>query len=64
MPLAPIDWFIIITYFAVALAVGLYFRKRAGSSLDEFFLSGRSLPWWLAGTSMIATSFAADTVPV
>lgn len=61
MPLAPIDWAIIVTYFVVALAVGLYYRKRAGSSLAEFFLSGRSLPWWIAGTSMVATSFAADT---
>ena len=61
MPLATIDWIIIVTYFAIALAVGLAFRKRAGSSLNEFFLSGRSLPWWIAGTSMVATSFAADT---
>ena len=45
MPLATIDWIIIVTYFAIALAVGLAFRKRAGSSLNEFFLSGRSLPW-------------------
>ena len=61
MPLAPIDWLIIVAYFVIALAVGLYYRKRAGESLSEFFLSGRSLPWWIAGTSMVATSFAADT---
>ena len=61
MPLAPIDWFIIVAYFVIALGVGLYYRKRAGESLSEFFLSGRSLPWWIAGTSMVATSFAADT---
>ena len=61
MPLHAIDWIIIGSYFAVALAVGLYYRKRAGASLAEFFLSGRSLPWWIAGTSMVATSFAADT---
>ena len=61
MLLEPIDWFIIVAYFTVALAVGLYYRKRAGESLSEFFLSGRSLPWWIAGTSMVATSFAADT---
>ena len=61
MPLAPIDWIIIVAYFVIALAVGLYYRERAGSSLDEYFLSGRSLPWWIAGTSMVATSFAADT---
>ncbi|MDA8174957.1 MAG: Na+:solute symporter [Nitrospiraceae bacterium] len=46
---------------ALSLGVGLYFTKRASSSLSEFFLSGRSLPWWLAGTSMAAASFAADT---
>ncbi len=61
MPLATIDWVIIGCYFVLASGVGLYYRKRAGSSLSEYFLSGRSLPWWLAGTSMIATSFAADT---
>ncbi len=61
MTLATIDWIIIVAYFAIALGVGLAFRKRAGSSLAEFFLSGRTLPWWIAGTSMVATSFAADT---
>ena len=61
MPLAFIDWLIIFFYFAIALMVGLFFRKRAGTSVAEYFLSGRSLPWWLAGTSMVATSFAADT---
>ena len=43
------------------LGVGLYYYRRAGSSVDQFFLSGRDLPWWLAGTSMVATTFAADT---
>ena len=61
MPLATIDWVLIISYFAIALGVGLAFRRRASTSLTEYFLSGRSLPWWIAGTSMIATSFAADT---
>jgi Na+/proline symporter len=61
MPLSTLDWTLIVGYFAAALAIGLAFRKRAGSSLEEYFLSGRSLPWWIAGTSMIATSFAADT---
>jgi solute:Na+ symporter, SSS family len=42
-------------------AVGFYYRARAGKSVDEFFLSGRNVPWWLAGTSMVATTFAADT---
>ncbi|HLE70282.1 MAG TPA: sodium:solute symporter family protein, partial [Vicinamibacteria bacterium] len=61
MPLAPIDWILIALYFALSLAIGLAYRKRAGSSLEEYFLSGRSLPWWMAGTSMVATTFAADT---
>ncbi len=56
-----IDWSIIALYFIASAAVGLYYSKRAGGSLQEFFLSGRNLPWWLAGTSMVATTFAADT---
>ncbi|MGH9337179.1 MAG: sodium:solute symporter family transporter, partial [Vicinamibacteria bacterium] len=61
MPLAPIDWILIVAYFALSLAIGLAYRKRAGSSVEEYFLSGRSLSWWMAGTSMVATTFAADT---
>jgi Na+/proline symporter len=57
----PIDWFIIVAYFILTAAVGFAFAGRAGRSTSEFFLSGRSLPWWLAGTSMVATTFAADT---
>ena len=56
-----LDWLIVGGYVVFALAVGMYFRRRASRNVDEFFLSGRSLPWWLAGTSMVATSFAADT---
>jgi Na+/proline symporter len=59
--LGAIDWFVVVAYFAVSLAVGLLFTKRAGESIQEFFISGRSLPWWIAGTSMVATTFAADT---
>jgi Na+/proline symporter len=55
------DWLVIVLYFAVSLALGVAFSRRAGRSTDEFFLSGRALPWWLAGTSMVATTFAADT---
>jgi solute:Na+ symporter, SSS family len=61
MKLAAIDWTIIAAYFALSLAIGLYYAKRAGNSTEEFFLSDRSMPWWLAGTSMVATTFAADT---
>ena len=56
-----IDWFIIIAYLVFALGVGFYFRKRASKNLSEFLLGGRSLPWYLAGMSMVATTFAADT---
>jgi len=55
------DWGFIILYFALSLGIGIYFSKRAGKNVSEFFLSGRNLPWWLAGTSMVATTFAADT---
>lgn len=56
-----IDWFIVSLYFVLSIGIGLYFAKKAGKSTQEFFLSGRNLPWWLAGTSMVATTFAADT---
>jgi Na+/proline symporter len=59
--LTPLDWAVVALYFAFNLGVGLYYRVRAKSSVDEFFLSGRNVPWWLAGTSMVATTFAADT---
>ena len=55
------DWLIVSLFLAASLAVGLYFTRRASSGLGEFFLSGRRLPWWLAGTSMAATSFSSDT---
>ncbi len=61
MILSWVDWSVIGFYFLVTLLIGLYYRKRAGSSTGEFFLSGRDVPWWLAGTSMVATTFAADT---
>ncbi len=55
------DWLIIGLYFAFNIAIGFYYKARAGKSTSEFFLSGRNVPWWLAGTSMVATTFAADT---
>jgi SSS family solute:Na+ symporter len=61
MTLSFADWIIIAAYFVVSIAIGLYYTERAGRSLTDYFLSGRSLPWWLAGTSMVATTFAADT---
>jgi Na+/proline symporter len=61
MVLTPRDWVVIAGYFALNLAIGLYYMRRARGSTTEFFLSGRDVPWWLAGTSMVATTFAADT---
>jgi Na+/proline symporter len=61
MQLTAIDWAIIVGYFLITLGIGAMFTRRAGKSLSEFFVSGRSLPWWIAGTSMVATTFAADT---
>ncbi|MDP7217123.1 MAG: sodium:proline symporter, partial [Candidatus Marinimicrobia bacterium] len=61
MALSYIDWFIIGGYILFSLGVGIYFSRRAGKSTEEYFLSGRSLPWWMVGTSMVATTFAADT---
>jgi SSS family solute:Na+ symporter len=61
MELGWIDWLIIVSYFGLMLWVGLRWRQRAGENVSEFFVSGRQLPWWLAGTSMVATTFAADT---
>jgi solute:Na+ symporter, SSS family len=55
------DWLIIVLYFIVSAAIGLAYTRKAGQSLADYFVSGRSLPWWLAGTSMVATTFAADT---
>src|SRR6266511_3451543 len=61
MQLTFVDWLIIGLYFAFNIAIGLYYKARAGRDTAEFFLSGRNVPWWLAGTSMVATTFAADT---
>jgi SSS family solute:Na+ symporter len=61
MTLTFVDWLVIVAYFALNLAIGLYYARRARGSTTEFFLSGRDVPWWLAGTSMVATTFAADT---
>ena len=55
------DWLVIAAYVILTVALGLAFRKRASSSTEQYFLSGRSLPWWVLGTSMVATTFAADT---
>ena len=56
-----LDWVAIGTYVAFALGVGTYMARRASRSTQDFYLAGRSLPWYVAGTSIVATSFAADT---
>ena len=61
MRLTVTDWVVVAAYFLLNLAIGFYYKKRAGENMGEFFLSGRNVPWWLAGTSMVATTFAADT---
>ncbi|HEV8454643.1 MAG TPA: sodium:solute symporter family protein, partial [Gemmatimonadales bacterium] len=61
MRLTGSDWLIIAVYFIVSAAIGLAYTRKASRSLTDYFVSGRALPWWLAGTSMVATTFAADT---
>jgi SSS family solute:Na+ symporter len=61
MQLQWIDWVVVAVYGAVTLVIGLVYTKRAGRSLEQYFLSGRKLPWWLLGTSMVATTFSTDT---
>jgi Na+/proline symporter len=61
MNFTALDWTAIVAYLGITLLLGLYFRSRSGKSVDEYFVSGRNVSWWLAGTSMVATTFAADT---
>ncbi len=61
MSISALDWGIVIAFFLLSLSIGLLVSKRAGSSTSEYFLSGRSMPWWLLGISMVATTFSADT---
>ena len=61
MTLTAIDWAIVVGYFVLSAVIGFWFTKKGGESLDEYFLSGRQVPWWLAGGAMVATTFAADT---
>src|ERR1044071_9367891 len=61
MTLSILDWSVIAAYFLFNFGIAIYYARRARGSTTEFFLSGRDVPWWLAGTSMVATTFAADT---
>lgn len=61
MNISTLDWIIIIFFLIVFAAIGIYVSKQAGKDSKAFFLSGRNMPWWLLGVSMVATTFAADT---
>ena len=61
MHLELLDWIIIVAYLLIAIGIGIYYKNQASKSLSDFFLGGRKLPWYLAGISMVATTFAADT---
>jgi solute:Na+ symporter, SSS family len=61
MQLSPLDWSIVVVYFVVVLAIGAAVARRAGRNTDQYFLSGRDMPWWLLGISMVATTFSTDT---
>ena len=61
MSLTALDWAAIAAYLLITLILGLYFRRKSGQSTADYFVSGREVSWWLAGTSMVATTFAADT---
>lgn len=61
MQLSTLDWVIVVGYLALALVIAGFFVRRASRGADEFFASGRSMPWWLLGTSMVATTFSTDT---
>lgn len=61
MVLGWLDWTFIIWFFAIAIWIGVYYAKKASGSVSDYFISGRSLPWWIAGLSMVATTFASDT---
>ena len=59
--LSTLDYVLIFTFFAITLSIGVYVSKKSGKNSTEFFLSGRTMPWWLLGISMVATTFSTDT---
>lgn len=61
MILSSIDWGIILLFFGILLSIGWWASKTAGKNINEYFLGGRTMPWWLLGVSMVATTFSADT---
>ena len=63
MQLQAIDWVVVAVYGLASLLIGIVFTKRAGRSLEQYFLSGRKLPWWLLGTSMVARPIPRTSSP-
>ena len=61
MQLQNLDWTIILLFFLTFILIGLFTSKKSGKNSKEYFLSGRNMPWWLLGISMVATTFSADT---
>src|SRR5216117_745356 len=61
MTVLPLDWAIVVFTLVICFVPALFFGRRAGRNTSEFFASGRSVPWWLAGLSMVATTFSSDT---
>jgi len=61
MTLTNLDWIIVAAYFLFVLVIGIAVSRKATSNVSDFFLSGRNMPWWLLGVSMVATTFSADT---
>src|SRR6187455_1613440 len=61
MALTPVDWINVVASLLICFGPALFFGRRAGTSTSEFFASGRAVPWWLAGLSMVATTFSSDT---
>ena len=61
MQITALDWIIIFLFFAISLGIGIYVSKSSSKSANAYFLSGRSMPWWLLGLSMVATTFSTDT---
>ncbi|MFT5521798.1 MAG: SSS family solute:Na+ symporter, partial [Enterobacterales bacterium] len=59
--LETIDYAIILMYLIVIFLIGIYFTKKASNSVEDFFIGGRTMPWWLLGVSMAATNFSIDT---
>ncbi|HCL00056.1 MAG TPA: hypothetical protein DHW42_08145, partial [Candidatus Marinimicrobia bacterium] len=60
-PIALIDWIIIAAFILITIAISLYYSKRSRKSVSDYFAAGQGMPWWILGTSMVATTFAADT---